>query len=500
MAAVKKKTHVCTHDGCAAACATSSELKTHLRVHTGEKPFHCAYEGCNAAFSQAGSMIKHTRIHTGERPHACLHDGCNAAYARSTDLQIHNRIHTGEKPFRCGHDGCSAAFSRASVLTQHERIHTGERPYACMHEGCAAAFSQPISLIYHTRTHTGERPFKCQRDGCNAAFTTSGNLNKHDCIHTGEKAYKCTHNGCNSAFARAEHLAIHGRIHTGETPYACANDGCNAAFSTGSNLIIHTRTHTGERPFKCQHDGCNAAFAQSGSLKEHKTYWHTPEGHQRHKLKEQALANYLTSQGVEYKREHRVDFSCVDGGTFCRVDFLLQLTNAHNGAFIVLLENGEGAHKDRATACEVRRMLDVPASLVVEGNTLPIVWIRFNCDAFQVNGERRRVLMRDRYATLKDLLVDLKTSEARLPPMSVHYLFYDATTTSTGALELEMCADSDFPATFRALVTGVHVAPQQPNGRKRGRDKEEDCGAASVHTYPNVPRARPSDGPLYRNE
>lgn len=105
-------------------CICPNCINRRISPHTaGEKRVHiCSFKNCNKEFNKTSHLKSHMRTHTGERPYACEVPFCNRKFTRSDELLRHHRTHTGLKRFQC--DLCDKKFTRSDHLKKHQKIHT----------------------------------------------------------------------------------------------------------------------------------------------------------------------------------------------------------------------------------------------------------------------------------------------------------------------------------------------------------------------------------------
>ncbi|XP_042346074.1 zinc finger protein 391 isoform X2 [Plectropomus leopardus] len=302
--------HPCMH--CSASFSRPSQLLQHQRSEHAHKPSGFLCTECGRAFNSHSNLRIHLNVHTGARPYSC--SDCGKSFSQSGALKIHRRIHTGERPYSCGF--CGRGFPHLAGVRAHQRTHTGEKPYSCSQ--CGKCFTQSGALKIHMRIHTGERPFICSF--CGKGFSNRSGIRFHyrtvhglDPEHAGEA-------GAGDAYRGQAGRAYPppGRPRT----FPPASVGLNAPNST--DISSHAAPHSRDAPVStAAHPGSESGSqSESGSSREGLLYacedcglrFKDAPSRNRH----QTLMHY-SSEGREEEEGQRKELSsnqrvCDNGG------------------------------------------------------------------------------------------------------------------------------------------------------------------------------------------
>lgn len=173
---------------------------------------------------------------------------------------------------------------------------------------------------------------------------------------------------------------------------------------------------------------------------------HSEDNRRNRKKKETLIAQVLTKNNIPYTREHTVTYKCISdiNNSSSRIDFVLEHRDQQGIFGLIFLEVDEHQHKWNMLSCEISRMSKIIESLRVDGNMLPIRFVRYNPDAFTVNGAKMKMKQDERHRMLLQTL----TATVFERPFGVKYLFYDSDENERPCV----LKDSDYFESFKSFV------------------------------------------------
>ncbi|GFS81791.1 zinc finger protein [Nephila pilipes] len=160
-----------------------SNMKRHMRQHTGERPYVCRYCGkvrINLpGFFKEDSSAERTVSPTSKGPPILTCHFCEYVTVHRTNLNTHLRRHTGERPFKCGICGKGVQSSAPSLENVVRKFVAKSKLYDC--NQCRYVTNHKGNFTKHMRIHTGERPFVCYI--CGRGFTQKQAMLSHIISH-----------------------------------------------------------------------------------------------------------------------------------------------------------------------------------------------------------------------------------------------------------------------------------------------------------------------------
>lgn len=198
----------------------------------------------------------------------------------------------------------------------------------------------------------------------------------------------------------------------------------------------------------------NRLLAQKANLALTSTQYILPKLKKRVKKREERTHNALSDHGFTYERELQNKFNSRAERPFsARVDFAVLRSWGY-----VYVEVDERQHKPYPEGHDAERMQLILAEHMIEGRAGKVHIIRFNLDAFSLNGVRQKLPLKERVDTLVAVL-----GFELVKQYAITYLYYDRSDCPLP----DVCLSAAYPASLREIVLDasyLHTSLARDNG------------------------------------